>query len=288
VYLPKAGDIFCLPLTPTEWLSGRVLLDIGRQCVAPHRLPAGSPLANLGDTLLVEIHGEPVREPCLANERILVPSAYVSTSSFANGGWTVIDESSLNPEAVSFPATLTGGVPTASVIWGEVSLRTAISIPEFVKLGFLRTVHQGNRVPAKCLVELGRADELDPARHPSPDALRFSNNDLRLSEKGREIMANAGLPPNPRYYDEAAARGIDTRRFYDPDPRIPVHVCLECLSRRTPARICWACGVDTDINPLLETSEAELAAMPRKACPSCATLIPKEALRCATCRTEQP
>jgi hypothetical protein len=139
-----------------------------------------------------------------------------------------------------------------------------------------------------CLVELGRADELDETRYRNPNALRFSKHDLRLSEKGRGIMERAGIPPGRRYYDEAAARGIDTKRLYDPDPRVTFDVCVQCWAHRTPARICWACGVDTDLDALQETSEAELAAMPRKACPSCATMVPRLALRCATCRTEQP
>ena len=33
--MAKVGDTFAFPLTPREWLSGRVLLDLRAQCFKP-------------------------------------------------------------------------------------------------------------------------------------------------------------------------------------------------------------------------------------------------------------
>lgn len=52
----ETGDLFVFPLPTGEWMCGRVMLDIGRQCVQPKLLEVGSPLASFPNALLIEVY----------------------------------------------------------------------------------------------------------------------------------------------------------------------------------------------------------------------------------------
>ncbi|HXV91934.1 MAG TPA: hypothetical protein VD813_01445 [Pseudonocardia sp.] len=44
----RCGDVFALPLPAGQAALGRVVLDVGRQCVASGLVDAGSPLDTFG------------------------------------------------------------------------------------------------------------------------------------------------------------------------------------------------------------------------------------------------
>lgn len=288
MYRARAGDIFSVPITRTEFLSGRVLLDVESQCIAPRRVKPHSQLAFFNGTMLAEIHGTPMPAPGIADQRILFSSIFLPASGFTSGRWQVIGHKPVDPTQVDFPAALTliGG-PRPHLTWGELALPIAISVAELERLDISPTLHT-SELDQMCLVALGRESEVDRSRYRNLDVLRLDHSDLRFSPAGPDLFTRAGLPAQPRYFDEALARGFDTRRFYAPDPRAPFLVCPYCWSVRTPEAICWACGEDTTRDAAIETTQAELDTIARRPCPACGTMIPELALRCPRCRAVQP
>jgi hypothetical protein len=287
MYRAKVGDVFSIPIGKKEFLSGRVLLDVETQCVAPGRLSADSPLVFFSGAMLVEVHGSPVPKPAVADERVLIPSIFVVASALTSGRWRVVGHRPIDPMFVDFPPALTLVGPEPHLAWGELQLPISLSVGELETLDISPTLEM-SRVDQIALFALGREEDIDRKRVRNLDILRLDHSDVRFHPRREELFKLAGLPPQPTYYDEALKRGFDLRRFYDADPRVPFHVCPYCWARRTPEDICWACGEDTSRDAVIETTQQELDTMERKTCPSCKTSIPEDAIICATCRTKQP
>jgi hypothetical protein len=287
MYRAKAGDVFAIPIGKKEFLSGRVLLDVETQCATPGRLRTDSPLVFFASAMMIEVHATPVAKPAVADDRVLIPSIFVTASALTSGRWKIVGQRPVDPSAVDFPPALTMVGPTPHLAWGELQLPIDLSVAEMERVDVSPTLEM-SRVDQIALFLLGREQEIDRKRVRNPDILRLDRSDLRFHARREELFARAGLPAQPRYYGEALKRGFDLRRFYEPDPKVPFLVCPYCWARRTPEDICWACGEDTSRDAAIETSQQELDTIERKACPTCKTRIPDDAIICSNCRTRQP
>jgi hypothetical protein len=287
MYRPQPGDRFTFQILPGEYLSGRVLLDVESQCVAPRRLSADAPMSYFGEAVLVEIYGASMAAPGVDASNLLLPSLFLTIAGFSGGRWKVIDNQAVDPAKVDFPATTLYVQARPHLTWGELSLPIEMSGEEYERLTQRPIVHTST-LDLLCLVALGRETEVNPKRGPRPDLLRLGHHDLRFAPAGAEVFARAGLGDRGTYYDEALRRGFDTRRFYELDGRTLLTVCPYCWAPRTPEEICWACGEDTSHDSAIELSRDELDRVERKSCPRCQSRIPASAIRCSNCRLEQP
>jgi Immunity protein 26 len=287
MYRATAGDCFVFPLIRGEFLSGRVLLDVAYQCIAPRRVKPDSNLGFFAGSMLLEIYGNPTREPRVDSSKILIPSLFLPVSVLMSGDWKVMAHEPVDPAVVDFPSALVlvGSQPHLS--WGELLLPIEMTFEEFDKVGVNPTNHTST-LDLMCLVALGRQSEISPKRYRRPEGLQLCHSDLRASELGPDLNQRAGLPVHPNYFAEALSRGYDQRRFYEPSPLVPFLICPYCWSKRTPDDICWACGEDTGRDAAIERTQDELDHVERKTCPKCHERIPVQALRCLKCRTEQP
>jgi ribosomal protein L40E len=287
MYIARAGDQFCFEIRKREFLSGRVLLDVETQCVAPQRVKPNSRLAFFNGGMLLEIYAESMRKPGINDSKVLVPSLFLPASGFSSGHWKVLGHKDVDPKTVDFPMSLVLVGPHVHFSWGELALPMKMTFAEMQEIGVRPTFHTST-LDLLCLVALGREAEVDKKRAPDPEQLRLERSDLRFLPLLGELLERAGLPPRPNYFDEALARGFDLRRFYEPGPLVPFLVCPYCWSIRTPEEICWACGEDTSRDAAIEVTQDELDQVERKTCPKCHERIPVQALRCLKCRTEQP
>jgi hypothetical protein len=210
--VPKAGDTFAFRLTCTEWLSGRVLLDVREQCIKPRQVTPDSRLAFFNATFLVEIYATPTARPEVDAGRILVPSLFVNTGGF-RGTWEVLGNVAVDPTQVDFPPVLAMRGVKPHLNWGEL-LITLTSTEGADELRIFGTVHGSGLIPATCMVALGRGAELDPMDYKNPSALGLGSSDLRFSPHEERVFAAAGLGKRGTYYDEALAHGFDLARFY--------------------------------------------------------------------------
>lgn len=210
---PTAGDIFTLPITAEEHLSGRVLLDVAAQCFAPARLAADSPLGFFQGAILVEIHGVAMPRPGVGDGRVLVPSVFVAAAALTSGRWPVVGHRAVDPTQLDFPPALLLVGPRPHLIWGELRLPVAMAPDELDALDVSPTLHT-SALDQIALVALGRQADVDRTRYRKLDALRLERSDLRFHPAAADVFARAGLPARPRYFDEALARGFDPRRFY--------------------------------------------------------------------------
>lgn len=211
--MPKVGDTFAFRLTPSEWLSGRVLLDVREQCIKPRRVKPESELAFFNAAYLVEIYATPTARAEVDASRVLVSSMFVNTGGF-KGEWEVLGNVPVDPTAVDFPSALVQRGVKPHLSWGEISLPTSLSGEESMELRVRGTVHSAGMVPPTCLVELGRGAELDPVQFTNPSALGLASTDLRFSPHQERVFAAADLASRGTYYEEALARGFDLARFY--------------------------------------------------------------------------
>ncbi len=263
--MAKVGDTFAFPLTSREWLGGRVLLDVGAQCIKPGRVNADSELGFFSKAFLVEIYATPTAQLEVCAEEILVPSMFVYPGGF-KGDWQVLGNVAVDPTQVDFPPALLMRGSGPHLSWGELSLPTTLAPEEAHAMRVLGTVHAAARVPATCLVELGRAAELDPAIYRNPSALGLASSDLRRSPHADRVFAAAGLADRGAYYEEALARGFDLARFYAP---AIVLVCPYCLGSYRGDRFCPHCGGDTTRDAIVEFTPGEFERAPRTTCAAC-------------------
>ena len=129
MYLPKAGDIFCIPITRSEMVNGRVLLDVRAQCIAPRRVAPDSQLAFFDETLLVEVYAETVSKPRVATGKILISSLFIDAGHFASGTWPVVGSVPVDPVAVDFPAATVAQNARPYLSWGEIGVPIKMEFP---------------------------------------------------------------------------------------------------------------------------------------------------------------
>jgi hypothetical protein len=283
--MSRVGETFAFPLTPREWLSGRVLLDVKAQCVKPKRLNPDSALGFYSQACLVEIYATPTAQPEVRAEEILVPSMFIYYPG-SKGDWQVLGTVAVDPTRVDFPQALIHCGITPHLTWGELSLPITLTYEEADAMHVRGSVHGAGLVPAKCMVALGRGGELDPVVYPNLPYLSLASTDLRRSPHADRVFAAAGLADRGTYYEEALARGFDLARFYEPAAiRL---VCPYCWGSFQGDRFCPHCGGDTSRDAIIELTPADMAREPRTTCVACKRPIFVLPRSCQYCRAQQP
>ena len=214
----KTGDLFLFPLPTGEWMGGRVMLDVNRQCVQPKLLDPGSPLASFPKALLIEVYRPvfstpDVRENDIASADVLIPGMSVSAGCFENGVWHTIGHQEVDPATVEFPETLVNKGPQAYFVRGEVEIPVDVSFKKIREINAYKTEYPCGILGEIALYQLGRADEID-----KPDvAVRLrdlARSDLRFSPYRRWIVER--LDEEDQSYHQLSKRmGHDLSRFYD-------------------------------------------------------------------------
>ena len=68
----KSGDVFVFQMTDDEWVGGRVILDVKRQCIQPRLLKDHSPLASFNGAILIEVYRSISQSPAIEDTTSLL------------------------------------------------------------------------------------------------------------------------------------------------------------------------------------------------------------------------
>jgi hypothetical protein len=210
----QSGDIFTFKLSTDEYMCGRIMLDIKKQCVSPKLLPPDSPLYFFNGSLLVEIYKSTAKQPVIDNSEILIPGIFLGSDSLEYGIWSIIGHQDVNPEEVEFPEYLVGSGLRAKFVRGEISLNLDLRESDVDRVNVYGTKKSSATLGEICLYHLGRSHEINNPRLKNIELRSLKNSDLRFSQHRSEIYGFLGEDPNQSYYKMSTKFGYDIQRFY--------------------------------------------------------------------------
>ncbi len=208
------GDLFTFPLPTGGQLSGRIMLDVNRQCVRPKLIAPGSMLSFFGRSLLLEIYAEAVTPPLARRPGLLVPGLFMDSGYLAVGEWEIVGHETVDPATVEFPEALVAQGPHARFVRGEVNLPLALEYEDVRRIGAYRSIVPSSALGDICAFYLGRAADPDAPALPPGDVRSLAGSDLRFSPHRDEVYRALGEDPDEPYDRFAKRHGYDLGRFY--------------------------------------------------------------------------
>jgi Immunity protein 26 len=219
----KAGDIFSLQLPTEEYMTGRILLDVNRQCIRPRLLTSDSPLGFHNGHILIEIYKQTFSRPNSSRSDILIPGIWTDPGMLERGLWEIIDHETIDPSRVEFPESFIGSGPEIILFRrGELELPINMTRDEYDRLEILGTTHASGIIEEMiCLYYLDRKDDL---RKYVPDLVdlelaSLKHSDIRFNDFRSEAYLRLGEDENQSYFEMALKHGYDLRRFYNIDKK---------------------------------------------------------------------
>jgi len=204
----KTGDVFTMKLADGRTTSGRIMLDVHRQCVQPKRVRPDSTLGFFNHSLLVDLY----RSSGDLGER-LIPGVFTDAKALTSGAWTIIGHEPVDPTTVEFPETLFTEGPHPRFIRGEVKLPVNLSYEEVMELNVFSTSEPSRVLAAIALYYLShRESGGDP---PAPSGGTLAASDLRFSLHRQRVEAALGDADREPYFAYSLRHGFDLRRFYE-------------------------------------------------------------------------
>jgi hypothetical protein len=211
----QTGDIFTFKLSTNEYICGRIMLDIKKQCVSPKLLPPDSPLYFFNGSLLLEIYKSTATQPVIDNSEILIPGIFLDSDSLKYGIWSIIGHQDVNPEEVEFPEALISHGLRAQFLRGEVALNIDLKEEELKKINVYQTKKPSGILGEICLYHLGRIDEINNSWVHSIEVFNLKSSDLRFTQHRSEIYHLLGEKENQSYFEMSSRLGYNIQRFYD-------------------------------------------------------------------------
>lgn len=208
----KTGDIFAIPIAHGLYASGRIMLDVSKQCIRPKKITADSPLDFFAGTLLIDIFRTVAEQPEFAPAERLISGLFVMDDLLKSQQWPIIDQSAVDPQEVEFPETLANVQGRICFQRGEIVLPFANQAPLLDSLNIYPTLHRAEEVPLLCNNYLQQADLIEPAPEDQTSDLEIA--DLRFTPHRDEVYALLGEPSTEPYHVMAARFGHDIARFY--------------------------------------------------------------------------
>jgi hypothetical protein len=295
----KTGDIFTFRLTDDEYLTGRIVLDIQRQCARPRLIKPGSPLASHNPSLLVEIYRSTSRAPTASRAEVLIPCIFVGTESLKSGDWSIVGREDIDPTRVEFPENLIGRGVRSAFVKGEIRAPIELELSDLRRISSYPSVWPSRVLKQICLYKLGRKEEIDKTRFRNLEVFNPQRYDLRFSEYRSEFYRMIGELEDQSYYEMSLRFGRDLKRFYQSKKRSPdssrefdnsgiFDLCPYCVSPILEnTRDCPRCGEDTTQDARIESDERQYFAAERVKCKSCGGVMLKLAVICPLCREPQ-
>lgn len=207
----KHGDIFTVQLPNQQYLFGRILLDLKKQCVKPKLLEPGSPLTFFGGSLLVETYRQLSDTPDFGESEVLLKGVFVDARSLKRGHWTIIDHHEVDPTQVEFPEGLVATGSGANFQRGEISMPVALSGQDVSRIHVYPTQQSSLALADICLYYLGLKHLIE---HEYRDNKHLRYSDLRFSDHRSEIYQLLGEDESQTYYQMSTQLGYDIARFY--------------------------------------------------------------------------
>ena len=281
-------------LTHGEYGCGRIVLDVGRQCVRSRLIQQQSALSSYNGKLLIEVfratYADVPSFEKLNLSEVLLPGMFVAPTSLENGTWSVLGHKPVDPTRIEFPEGLMRNGNRAFFRRGEISLPVDLSFADVQRIRTQIPTHPSGAIQAYALYRMGRVAEIDPM-YQVPEIFSLKTSDLRYSPYRREVYGLLSEDPQQSYFAMSTSVGYDVRRFYVTAPPSggfvhDVWLCPYCMGRITRQTIiCPHCAEDTTRDAHYEMSPLEYEQEPRYTCPTCGKMRLKSSNPCPHCRT---
>ncbi len=207
----KHGDVFSFKLTDEKYISGRIMLDIHKQCVKPKLIEPDSPLSVYDDTLLVEIYKELSENTAFRESEVLIPGFILAPEPIKLGEWEIVEHKKVDPLQVEFPETFALVNGRQCFERGEIRLNLPQNLDRDDGWDIYPTIKSPYALPKICLYYLGLKEFLSPAQMKT---MNLKRSDLRFSERHSVIYKMLNEDANQSYYEMSRRFGYDITRFY--------------------------------------------------------------------------
>lgn len=211
----QAGDLFALPIHPSEYLTGRVMLDVKNQCIKPKLIRPNSMLGFFNGSILIEIYKQTSDTPQPMKSDLLIPGVFVDPGAIQSKTWEIIGHEIVAPEDVDFPEAFVNMGRHLHFVKGEISLAVPRTDEDLSQIrGINRTTYPSSLFHEYCLFHLDRSDEINNSLLEDINFRNLGQSDLRLSEDREKVYAILELDYEQPYYQLALSHGFDVNRFY--------------------------------------------------------------------------
>lgn len=208
----KHGDIFSIRLSNGKYISGRIMLDVKKQCVLSKKIGSDSPLDFFNGTLLVDLYKNISDEPVFSLTEPLIPGIFILDTALKSGQWPIISYEGVDPKCVEFPETLANVQGRLCFQRGEVVLPFPTNASLHDNLEIYPTIHRPEKLPLISNYYLHLEGII---KHMNDEQMRdLKHCDLRFSNYRAEIYALLGEDEDESYYEISSRLGYDISRFY--------------------------------------------------------------------------
>ncbi|MBX3163560.1 MAG: immunity 26/phosphotriesterase HocA family protein [Bacteroidetes bacterium] len=205
----KAGDIFAIQIENGQYVFGRILLDIPRQCIEPNLVADDNPLRMM-KCLVLEGYNLLKDEPVFEDAPVIINGYLAYDSAFVDGVFKIVGHKAVNPKEVEFPGyfdiNLFGEVTFER---GEISIPLNISEDEADSFELFGGIHFSEAFDTVILTLMGRTDLVQEKAE-----LKYSDIRFNSAEKQEQIYNIVGKEMSLPYYELALRKGIYTARFF--------------------------------------------------------------------------
>lgn len=210
----KVGDIFAMKIPNGQYVFGRILLDIPKQCVEPGLVEYDSPLERLS-CLIVEGYALLSDTPEFKDSNVVVKGFSIDDSAIEDGTFKIAGHKEVDPKEVDFPEFfhIDLGYHKVSFEKGEISIPLNITMDAAAAYRLRGGFSLSETFDSVILTLINRYDLID-----DQEPTKLQHGDLRFNTKERqkEIYALIGEDlARDSYYNLALKRGFDTARFFN-------------------------------------------------------------------------
>lgn len=208
----KPGDIFAFPLTNDQYMFGRIMLDIEKQCVKPKLIDSESPLLAYSKSLLIEVYREVRDSKNFPGGEILIPGFFLDPEPIKLGEWEIVGYQKIDPIRIDFPEILA----PCDIFWalerGEIRELLPEDLDENEDWIVREFIVSPYALPDICLNLLGMDRFIQPTDRNS---IKIEKLDLRFSPHRTQIYQMLEEDENQSYYEMSSKSGFDVTRFYE-------------------------------------------------------------------------
>jgi hypothetical protein len=210
----QTGDVFSFELPEGGHLSGRIMLDVNRQCIRPKRVKADSTLGFFNRALLVEVYRQNTASPGKERAETLIPGVFVDQRALERGRWEIVGHENVDPTKVEFPEALVTEGPRPQFIWGELALALNITYQDVMRIEVYSAIKPSVLLNEIAAYYLRRATSPNEPELPPGNIISLASSDLRFSAHRDYVYQSLKRDLHQSYFEAALQAGYDLRRFY--------------------------------------------------------------------------
>lgn len=210
----KAGDIFYHELSNGQFMFGKVLLDIYKQCIEPKKVVREESYLRFTDKgYVVQVYDGIFNSKEERPTEVLIPGVSVFSGALEDGLWIICDHEESTAQNVDFEEVFYKRNDGIYLRRGEVFEKTNLSVDEYED----HDLEDGGLINPHLLFDtaLILLNKEDLQRYSHAEDMveydkRFGDQEIR-----KKVYEGLGVDVEISYYDLALKYGYDTARFFE-------------------------------------------------------------------------